>query len=67
MDDVIRVCVSNGVGNLDAVFDYKVEGKSNVGRDGVRENLPFDKLHDDTSLTRFFKHIFDSTNIGMIQ
>jgi hypothetical protein len=51
VDDVICVRVRNGVGDLDAVFDYEVERKPDVGRNGIGEDLPLDKLHDNACLT----------------
>ena len=67
MDNVMFVGVRNSVGDLDTVGHYKIEGKSNIGRNYIRENLSLDELHDNAGLARFFNYIFDLTNIGMVQ
>jgi hypothetical protein len=67
MDNVMFVCVTNGLGDLDAVFDYDVERKPDMGGDGMGEDLTLDKLHDNAGLARFFYYIFDPAYIGVVQ
>jgi len=67
MDNVTFVRVTNSLGDLDAVFDYNVERKPDMGGDGVGENLTLDKLHDNAGLTRFLYYIFDPAYIGVVQ
>jgi len=61
------VCMTNSLGDLDAVFHYNVERKPDMGGDGMGENLTFDKLHDNAGLARFFYYIFDPAYIGVVQ
>jgi len=67
MNNVVFVCVRNSVGDFDTVGHYKIERKSDIGRNYVRENLPLDELHDNAGLARLFYYVFDLTNVGMIQ
>ncbi len=48
--DIMFMRVRDSLGDFDAVFDYMVERKSDVGGDGTRKNLPVNKLHDNSSL-----------------
>ena len=67
MDNVVFVCMTNSLRDLDAVFDYNVERKPDMRGDGMGENLTLDKLHDNAGLTRFFYYIFDPAYIGVVQ
>ena len=67
MDNVMFVRVRNSVGDRDTIGHYKVERKSDVSGNYIRENLPLDELHDNAGLARFFYYIFDPTYIGMVQ
>jgi hypothetical protein len=67
VDHVVFVGMSNSVGDLDAVFDYKIERKPDIGGDRIGENLSLDILHDNAGLARFFDYIFDPAYIGVVQ
>jgi hypothetical protein len=66
MDNVVLVGVTNRIGDLDSVFDYDVERKPDISRDGIGKNLTLDKLHDNAGLARFFDYILDLADIGMV-
>src|ERR1700689_3431988 len=67
MNDTVGVGARNRLADLDAITDYKFEGKSHLGRNLTRENRSIDKFHHDSGLTRLVDKVFDSADIRVIE
>ena len=66
MDDALRVCGIECVGNLRGQFQqfFQVEGPSS---DAVLERLPFEQLHGDEVPPALMPDLVNRADVGMVQ
>jgi hypothetical protein len=66
MDDSLRVCRIQGVGDLDAQIEHHLD-LQRLARDPMPQRLPFQQFHGDEPSSIGFVNFVDGADVRMVQ